>query len=681
MRISQLAFLFCALFFIACQATERAPATNAVSSPIALSQDESLLVVASVDHGLLVFDRESLAVVHNLDIGVSPAHVIIDSADRALMTDKGSDSLFVVDIHSGNVEQEIPVGIEPIGLDLIDSNHVLVALSGETRVVRVDLDKGEVEASFHTGGFNATTVAVTDNGGKAYVGHLTGGKLSEININDEDRAYRDIDLEFPFSQNEVVTAPNLVRSLTVDGNNDRLVIGLSHANNPGLRSDDGFSNTTATGNCGYYQGCPEVPGGIITSVSEVDVGKGKVIEPSYADADALMMIGGAQSSAIFDDNLVPHVTPPNLLNPFEARLGGDPLGSASPDGTGATLSMHNPVGLALIDGGGGMLLLNQGSQNILVLRRQLTGSDGDLVGIIDVGDGPTGMVLTADGKKGYVWNQFDWTITSFDVPSVGRMGGRNDIQVDAVDADELEFGILSFEQETSPALIDDPSGFLASDIAIGRSLFHTATNDNISARNTISCAACHPDGLADGQTWGFDFGPRNTPQLTGGIRSTAPFHWAGDVSDVYHLNTITVQGLMGGSGLSNDQMDKIFTFIDELALARVEQNSSATLSESAERGRIIFESEESECTTCHSGELGTDNNNWDIGSRVSERERDNFQTPPLLGLVRSAPYMHDGSAETLDDLVEIWVRSDRMGKGSHLSESERADLVAYLETL
>ena len=42
-----------------------------------------------------------------------------------------------------------------------------------------------------------------------------------------------------------------------------------------------------------------------------------------------------------------------------------------------------------------MLLLNQGSKNILVLRRQLTGSDGDLVGVIDVGDGPTGLVVLA----------------------------------------------------------------------------------------------------------------------------------------------------------------------------------------------------------------------------------------------------------------------------------------------
>ena len=56
-----------------------------------------------------------------------------------------------------------------------------------------------------------------------------------------------------------------------------------------------------------------------------------------------------------------------------------------------------------------------------------------------------------------------------------------------------------------------------------------------------------------------------------------------------------------------------------------------------------------------------------------------YDTPSLKGLSVTAPYFHDGSARTLDDVVEQ--NHHRMGTTSHLSAEERAALVAYLKTL
>lgn len=56
-----------------------------------------------------------------------------------------------------------------------------------------------------------------------------------------------------------------------------------------------------------------------------------------------------------------------------------------------------------------------------------------------------------------------------------------------------------------------------------------------------------------------------------------------------------------------------------------------------------------------------------------------FNTPSLRGLRLTAPYLHDGSAPTLEALLEM--TDGLMGQTSHLTHEERADLIFYLKTL
>ena len=125
---------------------------------------------------------------------------------------------------------------------------------------------------------------------------------------------------------------------------------------------------------------------------------------------------------------------------------------------------------------------------------------------------------------------------------------------------------------------------------------------------------------------------------------------------------------------------KVAAFINTIKAAPA-ATANRELTAQELRGQVIFESAETGCTACHAGHHFTDNGSYDIGTQAHERDIRTFQTPVLHGLARTAPYLHDGSAATLDALVEQVVRNDQMGVGSHLSDADAADLVAYLKTL
>jgi cytochrome c peroxidase len=101
----------------------------------------------------------------------------------------------------------------------------------------------------------------------------------------------------------------------------------------------------------------------------------------------------------------------------------------------------------------------------------------------------------------------------------------------------------------------------------------------------------------------------------------------------------------------------------------------------AERGRKLFFSRETGCASCHPAGLFTDMKSYDVGTRSNTDRDSEFDTPALVELWRTAPYLHDGSAVTLRELLTTFNKQDRHGKTSHLKESETDDLAAYLGSL
>jgi cytochrome c peroxidase len=127
------------------------------------------------------------------------------------------------------------------------------------------------------------------------------------------------------------------------------------------------------------------------------------------------------------------------------------------------------------------------------------------------------------------------------------------------------------------------------------------------------------------------------------------------------------------------ELDCLALFIDSLAMPA----RSHTLTKAEQRGRAIFESPQTQCSVCHPAPLYADLKVHDVGTADGPGEWFGplIDTPTLRFLYDSAPYLHDGSAATLRDVLTTKNPSDEHGVTSNLSNQEIDDLIAYLLTL
>jgi mono/diheme cytochrome c family protein len=203
----------------------------------------------------------------------------------------------------------------------------------------------------------------------------------------------------------------------------------------------------------------------------------------------------------------------------------------------------------------------------------------------------------------------------------------------------------------------------------GHELFHR------DAGGGIACASCHPEGGEDGHTWRFaGFGDRRTQALHVGLRDTAPFHWAGDLPNVGELMSQVFVGRMGGVRESGPRVSALSEWL--FALRAPAPIRDAT-DEAAQRGQALFQSSDVGCTTCHSGPKLTDNRSVAIDSVATTK----LQVPSLIAIGYRAPFMHNGCAATLAARFDPACGGNQHGNTAALSETQRSDLVAYLESL
>ena len=126
------------------------------------------------------------------------------------------------------------------------------------------------------------------------------------------------------------------------------------------------------------------------------------------------------------------------------------------------------------------------------------------------------------------------------------------------------------------------------------------------------------------------------------------------------------------------------------------------ISESAKRGRELFFGMKANCTACHVGANFTDEKYHNLGVGMDQpkpdlgryeitkdvKEKGAFKTPTIRNVALSAPYMHDGSQKTLEEVVEWYDKgghanphlSDKIKK-LNLAPQEKQDLVAYMKAL
>jgi DNA-binding beta-propeller fold protein YncE len=212
----------------------------------------------------------------------------------------------------------------------------------------------------------------------------------------------------------------------------------------------------------------------------------------------------------------------------------------------------------------------------------------------------------------------------------------------------------------------------------GETLFNS---NRVTFRGRFTCASCHPDGAADGLNWDLTAGGignfKNTKSLQG-VLDTAPYGWRGESPTLSDRVAGTLQALHHHEP-AGTEVDDLAAYLRTLPPPRplpVREADRAAVA----RGRDLFLGK-GECASCHRGDtfqdgkahdLGT-GGAWDVGSR--------FDTPSLRGVARTAPYLHDGRAATLEAVFTQHNPLARHGAADLLTKEELADLVAYLKSL
>jgi mono/diheme cytochrome c family protein len=349
----------------------------------------------------------------------------------------------------------------------------------------------------------------------------------------------------------------------------------------------------------------------------------------------------------------------------------------------------------------------------------------------DVVSGPRAIAFTPDGKLALVAMSQSEDVMVFDgdtgyevglvrpLPgaflegiAIDRWGAH--AYVDGRNTHNVTVLALDPTNTFAPATVDgDPIDRIAADpmppeLRFGQRLFYTANSAAFPVTRNfwVACSTCHLEGATDAVTWLFTVGPRDTPSNAGGPINTGFLLRQALRNSVVDYDT-TINLEQGGNyhrGLAGqkEQLDALAAFVN-FAIPFPQNPNLApdgTLTESQARGAATFKSR---CAACHKGDYLTDSAEGnasldlagpvvlhDIGTCVKDGFLDqpapdevigrmhtacDFDTPTLRGVFATAPYYHDGSAQTLEEAV------DRLPFVGDLSPAAKADLVAYLKTL
>jgi YVTN family beta-propeller protein len=200
-----------------------------------------------------------------------------------------------------------------------------------------------------------------------------------------------------------------------------------------------------------------------------------------------------------------------------------------------------------------------------------------------------------------------------------------------------------------------------------------------------SCASCHSsDARVDGLNWdNLNDGignPKNGKSLLLCFQ-TPPSMWLSVREDA---------GMAVRAGIRHSlftvQPEEVPAAMDEYLKALKPIPSphlvKGRLSAAAERGKKLFADKKTECAECHVPGLFADLKSHYVGTNGKyDRPSDKFDTPSLVELWRTAPYLHDGSAATVRDVLTTCNPKNEHGKTSHLSAQQIDDLTQYLISL
>ncbi|HVZ89536.1 MAG TPA: hypothetical protein VHG72_21420 [Polyangia bacterium] len=649
--------------FNACSGDNHAVVTPELPAPahsgsLAISSDGSRLYVVHPDaDSVSIVDARKRTLVQEIllagahpavdpstnryDPAVGPRALALDPRGATLyVTGQRSGLLYAIDTASGQVKQSVAVGAEPIGvLVSSDGTQVFVACAQDDQVVAVDAASLTVTATAPTPR-KPWALAFAPDGATLLATHLLGPGVTALTTN-----------PLALAQTWVIA--------------------------DGPSQDD-----------------PTKPHGQVRGIYDA------VARPGSSEVwVAHLMLGTdtPQPTLVFNNTVFPALSILDGASGVQlARLSVSATTSSLGDDGAFGDVVSGPHALAFSGDGQYAFVADADSEDVLIVDAAQR-TEAQIV-----------RPLPGHLPEGVVWRDDEIYVQE-----------RNSEDIAAFKVTEATTGLtVTPDGDPIPTLTADP---MPADLRLGQKLFYSANSDDVPVTQDhwVACATCHLEGRSDAVTWKFAQGPRDTPTNAGGTLDTGFLFRTADRTQVQdYWKTIDVE--QGGhfaitNAAQKPLLDALADFVNHAIPTPVPPATDPTL---VAQGETVFE--QVGCITCHSGPAKTDSGAGnpgldlggplvatatpggvllhDVGTCVTNgpwpdvvhddingdpRTACAFDTPALRGLVDSAPYLHDGSAGTLSDVLPSMLQAT-VPAGTPpptLSASDTQALLEYLRSL
>ena len=190
-----------------------------------------------------------------------------------------------------------------------------------------------------------------------------------------------------------------------------------------------------------------------------------------------------------------------------------------------------------------------------------------------------------------------------------------------------------------------------------------------------SCATCHPDGRVDALNWDLlNDGIGNSKQTKSMLAAHAtPPAMALGVRARAEVAVRAGIRYIQFAPVHEEDAEAMDAYLKTLQAVPSPHLADGELSERARRGREIYE--RAGCAECHSGEYYTDGKSYEMSHATGMDAGRVFDTPGLVEIWRTAPYLYDGRAPTMEEALKIH------GDTEPLSEEDLKALAEYVLSL
>ncbi|MGB0373041.1 MAG: Ig-like domain-containing protein [Opitutales bacterium] len=373
-----------------------------------------------------------------------------------------------------------------------------------------------------------------------------------------------------------------------------------------------------------------------------------------------------------------------------------------------------PSSLAFSPRGDFLFVGIQGNNEVFVINQTTKTKDASL----PCGLAPQGLLVDPETENLFVKDFMDRSVTVHSLENAFSSGNFAGTFLD--NASTVENDVL------------------VGDILQGKQIFYNASDARMGRNSYISCASCHQDGGHDGVVWDFTQrgeGFRNTTDLRGRSgMGHGNVHWSGNFDEIQDFELDMVLHQAGRGFIQGDpnpsmgapnagrspELDALAAYVESLGKSSLgrspHRQSDGTVTSNALLGKRLFEGAISpasghtlNCMECHGSDqqftdsilytgedlgAGRLHNIGTLKDSSGSRLGDSLvgiDTPTLWGLHSGAPYLHDGRAETIEEVFDYFIEGAATGTpgsahnlsatGYNLTAEEKESLIAYLHQI